>query len=654
MPDGYTAGPQMLNELFNFPTGVELLGVPTAKDDGVQGSKLNSDSNWRVLNPYEYACGFNTQKDGNLNMQSVEAMSLLNQAKYGGDYSGHESNGVIDRHPRSNPVDSTHFQLPGFLQSLISQGLYNPEQAPSGDSWQKGDGVNELLLLPTSNGNLLQNSNHFAPKNTVNWANSSIQRVPSSSKWCEPSPMTARGERSLQGLSLSLSSNSQVQMQRFDANRPISSHDIVYRVQASADAKNKSADILHGSQVGFFSSLSRSEGVCSAKRYWNPNSASSGKLESRYAKPTQQLLEEFCNVAGNGVNGNVHSVDNLQKSHRENWFVGQNITGSGLKVEQSVSMSETAGGKIGNEVVYGNCSKEEQGNAVELRRRKAKLQWMFDEVERRYAQYSEQMKIIVTSFESAAGVGAATTYTCLATKAMSRHFKCLKDCIVDQIKQTNEALGEKETSVPGVTKGETPRLKLIEQSLRLRRTFQPVGMFEQDVWRPQRGLPERAVTLLRAWLFEHFLNPYPSHADKHFLARQTGLSKSQVSNWFINARVRLWKPMVEEMYQEEAKEAEMEEEDANSNLNNHEKDILGANASKDMTLNALDSSGCAMVLGVESQHHMFDSGNSKGNLCKEEVTGITSEDNANKVDGVDVACLNFSGHNSNGTSNNSG
>lgn len=27
----------------------------------------------------------------------------------------------------------------------------------------------------------------------------------------------------------------------------------------------------------------------------------------------------------------------------------------------------------------------------------------------------------------------------------------------------------------------------------------------------------------------------------------------QVSNWFINARVRLWKPMVEEMYQQEVK-----------------------------------------------------------------------------------------------------
>ncbi|KAK8481914.1 hypothetical protein V6N12_016102, partial [Hibiscus sabdariffa] len=36
-----------------------------------------------------------------------------------------------------------------------------------------------------------------------------------------------------------------------------------------------------------------------------------------------------------------------------------------------------------------------------------------------------------------------------------------------------------------------------------------------------------------------------------------------VSNWFINARVRLWKPMVEEMYQQETKE-----EDGERNPNN--------------------------------------------------------------------------------------
>ena len=51
---------------------------------------------------------------------------------------------------------------------------------------------------------------------------------------------------------------------------------------------------------------------------------------------------------------------------------------------------------------------------------------------------------------------------------------------------------------------------------------------DQQSWRPQRGLPERAVAVLRAWLFEHFLHPYPNDVDKHILARQTGLSRSQV------------------------------------------------------------------------------------------------------------------------------
>nr|AFK36785.1 unknown [Lotus japonicus] len=79
----------------------------------------------------------------------------------------------------------------------------------------------------------------------------------------------------------------------------------------------------------------------------------------------------------------------------------------------------------------------------------------------------------------------------------------------------------------------------------------------RQAWRPQRGLPENSVSILRAWLFEHFLNPYPKDSEKIMLARQTGLSRNQVANWFINARVRLWKPMVEEMYKEEFGDSEM-------------------------------------------------------------------------------------------------
>lgn len=46
----------------------------------------------------------------------------------------------------------------------------------------------------------------------------------------------------------------------------------------------------------------------------------------------------------------------------------------------------------------------------------------------------------------------------------------------------------------------------------------------------------------------------------------------QVSNWFINARVRLWKPMVEEMYLEEEKEQQRNATSSEGGANN-ENDI---------------------------------------------------------------------------------
>ncbi|KAM7522375.1 hypothetical protein LguiA_012277 [Lonicera macranthoides] len=181
---------------------------------------------------------------------------------------------------------------------------------------------------------------------------------------------------------------------------------------------------------------------------------------------------------------------------------------------------------------------------------------------RRYKQYHQQMQMVVSSFESVAGLSTATPYISQALKAVSRHFRCLKNAISDQLRHIKKSLGEElasRTTGTSTSKGDTStsRLKFVDNS-----SFQKyksggtgLGFFEpqQPVWRPQRGLPERAVSVLRAWLFDHFLHPYPTDTDKHMLATQTGLTRNQVSNWFINARVRVWKPMVEEIHTLETK-----------------------------------------------------------------------------------------------------
>lgn len=122
-------------------------------------------------------------------------------------------------------------------------------------------------------------------------------------------------------------------------------------------------------------------------------------------------------------------------------------------------------------------------------------------------RYCEQMQAMVNSFDAVMGQGAAAPYTGLARRAMSQHFKSMKEAIVREVKASCEALGEKEGS-GGITKGETPRLKMLEQKFRQQRALQHMGIMDPETWRPQRGLPDRSVNILRAWLFEHFLHPY--------------------------------------------------------------------------------------------------------------------------------------------------
>ncbi|KAJ6715805.1 BEL1-LIKE HOMEODOMAIN PROTEIN 5 [Salix koriyanagi] len=255
-------------------------------------------------------------------------------------------------------------------------------------------------------------------------------------------------------------------------------------------------------------------------------------LGSKYLRATQELLDEAVNVGKDLVKRGF--IEGSSKERIE------------MTKEYSITGDGTGGG--------GETSAANRGAQLttalrqDLRTKKGKLVNMLDEVEQRYGQYHHQMQVVVSLFEQAAGFGAAKSYTALALQTISKKFRSLKNTISSQIRATSKSLGEEDCVGAKV---EGSRLRHVDHQLR-----------QHNDWRPQRGLPERAVSVLRAWLFEHFLHPYPKDSDKHMLAKQTGLTRSQVSNWFINARVRLWKPMVEEMYVEEIKEQDSSEENA--------------------------------------------------------------------------------------------
>ncbi|EAU39374.1 hypothetical protein ATEG_00728 [Aspergillus terreus NIH2624] len=56
--------------------------------------------------------------------------------------------------------------------------------------------------------------------------------------------------------------------------------------------------------------------------------------------------------------------------------------------------------------------------------------------------------------------------------------------------------------------------------------------------RRRGNLPKPVTDILRAWFHEHLDHPYPSEEDKQMFMTRTGLTISQISNWFINARRR--------------------------------------------------------------------------------------------------------------------
>ncbi|KAI1886072.1 hypothetical protein AGOR_G00210260 [Albula goreensis] len=71
-----------------------------------------------------------------------------------------------------------------------------------------------------------------------------------------------------------------------------------------------------------------------------------------------------------------------------------------------------------------------------------------------------------------------------------------------------------------------------------------------DARRKRRNFSKQATEVLNEYFYSHLSNPYPSEEAKEELAKQCGITVSQVSNWFGNKRIRYKKNIGK--FQEEA------------------------------------------------------------------------------------------------------
>ncbi|CAD6214023.1 unnamed protein product [Miscanthus lutarioriparius] len=247
---------------------------------------------------------------------------------------------------------------------------------------------------------------------------------------------------------------------------------------------------------------------------------------SRYLRPAQELLCEVVRVA-----------DLAAGEDEDEDQVTERLEGGGS--HRSVRR------------VAGNDG-DGDGDGVQ-----AKLLGLLSELESRRERYFGELGRVVSSFEPALGDGAAAAYTSLMARAMARHFGNLRRVILRRLRLHAVAAARRSLRRGGEEHHDDDDDEVTEELVErvARRTkLAAAARAEQASWRPLRGLPDGSVAVLRAWLFDHFLHPYPDDGEKLRLAVTTGLSRRQISNWFINARVRLWKPMIEEMYKDEFSE----------------------------------------------------------------------------------------------------
>ncbi|KAL5219537.1 hypothetical protein ABZP36_020221 [Zizania latifolia] len=287
---------------------------------------------------------------------------------------------------------------------------------------------------------------------------------------------------------------------------------------------------------------SRSHCCCSCAV--SPATMESTLRGSRYLLPVQELLSEAVSMGGVAV------ADGAASSARGN--------DEALKVHRQFEVGDRA-----REAANFPYDGQNTGGGGGVQ---AKLLSLLSELESRHEHYFGELSRVAALFEPALGGAVATAgYTALMAQAMSRHFGDLRRAILRKLRLHTAAAARRSALLRLAQDGQVEvedegsdgdeeddeEEEIVNRVVRRTKHAAAAARAAEQAWRPLRGLPEDSAAVLRAWLFDHFFHPYPTDNEKLMLAVTTGLSRIQISNWFIDARVRLWKPMAEEIYNDE-------------------------------------------------------------------------------------------------------
>ncbi|RZC81570.1 hypothetical protein C5167_044134 [Papaver somniferum] len=275
--------------------------------------------------------------------------------------------------------------------------------------------------------------------------------------------------------------------------------------------------------------------VCTQRPVSGTQESSSG---SDYLQVLQQILADVASFSLGGFENGKAS------SERSN--MGAKTSGSSNCRAEKGKKGMFTRGPNPNEFPYPPVESSCRDQPIvtlerrEVESRKDKLLNLLQLVDRKYNECMDEIHTVISAFRAATELDAQI-YTRFTLHTVSSAYKNLRHRIANQILINQDCLGRQSVK-------EDPSLE--SSFIQNQWALQQLKRKGHHLWRPQRGLPEKSVSVLRAWMFQNFLHPYPNDAEKHLLSIRSGLARSQVSNWFINARVRLWKPMIEAMHGE--------------------------------------------------------------------------------------------------------